>query len=201
MTDTRQIGSLTVHFLGDNAAQLRNLFDGSFAGSKSFRSAMGETGRTYKNIYVGGSLEDLQSQPGFDSAGFDPNSGEAQNTSAFGKSGGPETYFIVVTGKKHHLTQDGQKFVGSTDLSLVHELLHPSQIMRELAETGGVSKYSEARTQMREQTIAKELGRMPGQDFPDVVGTGVPYEVQLDSPEAQPRTAGRYGIACRSDQV
>jgi|SRR5665647_343225 len=106
MAEIRQIGGLTIHFLGDNAAQLKNSFDGSFAGSKSFRSAMSETARTYRNIYVGGSLEDLKDQPGFESAEFDPNSEAAQNTSAFGKGAGPETYFIVVTGKKHNLAQD-----------------------------------------------------------------------------------------------
>jgi hypothetical protein len=42
MAETRQIGRLTIHFLGDNAAQLGNSFDGSFAGSKSFRNAMSE---------------------------------------------------------------------------------------------------------------------------------------------------------------
>lgn len=191
MVDTRQIGRLTIHFLGENAAQLRNSFDGSFSGSQSFRSAMSETARTHKNIYVGGSLEDLQDQPGFDSAGFHPDSREVWNTNAFGKQAGSETYFIVVSKKKHSLIQDGQKFAGSTDLSLVHELLHPSQIIRELSETGSVGKYSEARTQMREQTIAQEPGKIPGQDFPDVIGSGVPYTVQLESPEAQPQSAPR----------
>jgi hypothetical protein len=42
---------------------------------------------------------------------------------------------------------------------------------------------------MREQKIAEELGRAPGQDFPDVLGSGLPYEVQLESPEAQPPSA------------
>jgi hypothetical protein len=200
MVDTRQIGRLTIHFLGENAAQLRNSFDGSFSGSQSFRSAMSETARTHKNIYVGGSLEDLQDQSGFDSAGFHPDSREVWNTNAFGKQAGSETYFIVVSKKKHSLIQDGQKFAGSTDLSLVHELLHPSQIIRELSETGSVGKYSEARTQMREQTIAQELGKIPGQDFPDVIGSGVPYTVQLESPEAQPQSAPRGDPALPVDQ-
>lgn len=76
MAETRRIGRLTIHFFGDSAAQLGNSFDGSFAGSKSFRNAMSETARTYRNIYVGGSLEDLKDQPGFDGAGFDPDSKE-----------------------------------------------------------------------------------------------------------------------------
>jgi hypothetical protein len=154
MAETRQIGRLTIHFLGDSAAELKNSFDGSFTGSKSFRSAMSETARTYRNIYVGGSLEDLQDQPGFSDAGFEPSS-RARNTNAFGKAAGPETYFIVVSRKKHNLIQDGQQFVGSTDLSLVHELLHPSQVIRELAEGGHADRDSEPRTQMREQTIAQ----------------------------------------------
>lgn len=33
MVETRQIGRLTIHFLGDNAAQLAKSFDGSFSGS------------------------------------------------------------------------------------------------------------------------------------------------------------------------
>src|SRR5437764_7430687 len=99
MAETRQIGRLTIHFLGDNAAQLKNSFDGSFSGSRSFRNAMSETARTHKNIYVGGSLEDLQDQPGFNSAGFHPDSREVQNTNAFGKQAGSETYFVVVSKK------------------------------------------------------------------------------------------------------
>jgi hypothetical protein len=89
-----------------------------------------------------------------------------QNTNAFGKPAGAETFFIVVSEKKHNLVQDGQKFAGSTDLSLVHELLHPSQIIRELTETGRIGPDSEPRTQMREQTIAQELGKIPGAGFP-----------------------------------
>ena len=201
MAETRQIGSLTIHFLGDSAAQLKKSFDGSFAGSRNFRNAMSETARTYKDIYVGGSLEDLQDQPGFDSARINPDSKEVRNTNAFGKGAGPETYFVVVTGKKHNLVQDGQKFVGSTDLSLVHELLHPSEIVRELTETGSVGQYSEARTQMREQTIAQELGKMQGRDFPDVIGSGVPYRVQLDSSKAQPDLAPHDDPALPVDPI
>jgi hypothetical protein len=158
MAETRQIGRLTIHFLGDNAAQLGSSFDNSFSGSRSFRDAMGETARTYRDIYVGGSLEDLRDQPDFDRTGFDPNSRAERDTNAFGKSAGPQRYFIVVTNKKHHLVQDGKIFSGSMDLSLVHEFLHPTQIIRELTETGRAGKDSEARTQMREQKIAEELG-------------------------------------------
>jgi hypothetical protein len=114
-----------------------------------------------------------------------------QNTNAFGKPAGAETFFIVVSEKKHNLVQDGQKFAGSTDLSLVHELLHPSQIIRELTETGRIGPDSEPRTQMREQTIARELGKILGRDFPDVIGSGAPYTVQLESPEARPQSAPR----------
>lgn len=158
MAETRQIGRLTIHFLGDNAAQLAKSFDGSLSGSSSFRDAMDETSRTQKHIYVGGSLEDLRHQPGFDRAKFNPNS--EQMHSAFGKPAGADSYFVVVTNKDHHLIQNnGQTFPGSMDLSLVHEFLHPSQIMRTLAETGSlVARDSETRTQMREQKIAEELG-------------------------------------------
>ncbi len=147
MAETRQIGKLTIHFLGDNAAQLAKSFDGSLSGSQSFKDAMNETARTHKHIFVGSSLDDLRDQSGFDRAEFNPNSEETQNTSAFGKPGGADSYFIVVTNKDHHLIQNnGQTFPGSMDLSLVHEFLHPSQIMRTLAETGSLrARDSEAR--------------------------------------------------------
>jgi hypothetical protein len=190
MTETRRIGRLTIHFLGDGAAQLGNSFDNSFSGSSSFRDAMGETARTYRHVYVGGSLENLRDQPDFDRAGFNSDSKAARNTNAFGKTAGPESYFIVVTDRKHHLLQDGKTFAGSTDLSLVHELLHPTQIIRELTETGHASRDSEARTQMREQKIAEELGKTPGKDFPDVLGSGIPYTVQLEPSEAPPPSLG-----------
>ena len=169
MAETRQVGRLTIHFLGDNAAQLAKSFDGSLSVSRSFRDAMAETARTQRHIYVGSSLDDLRDQPGFDRAGFPPDSKAVREGSAFGKPSGAESYFIVVTNREHHLTLDGRVFPGSTDLPLVHELLHPTQIMRTLTETGQFcTNDSEARTQMREQKIAEELGRIPGQDFPDV---------------------------------
>lgn len=190
MPETRQIGRLVVHFLGDSAAPLAKSFDGSLAGSQSFRDAMNETARTQRHIYVGSSLEDLRDQPGFDRAGFDPNSERARNTNAFGRPSGADSYFVVVTNKEHHLAQKGGKtFPGSTDLSLVHEFLHPSQMMRTLAESGKLeTDESEARTQMREQKIAEELGRTPGKDFPDIFESG-PYAVKLESPKVQPMPA------------
>jgi hypothetical protein len=60
MAETRQIGKLTIHFLGDNAAQLAKSFDGSLSGSQSFRDAMDETARTQKHTYVSSSLNDLR---------------------------------------------------------------------------------------------------------------------------------------------
>jgi len=181
---------MTIHFLGDNAEQLAKSFDGSLSGSQSFRDAMNETARTQRHIFAGSSLDDLRDQPGFDRAGFHPNSQEVQNTSAYGHPSGADSYFIVVTNQEHHLAQNnGQTFPGSKDLSLVHEFLHPSQIMRTLAETGNFfARDSEARTQMREQKIAEELGRTPGKDFPDVFESG-PYTVKLDSPQVRPQSA------------
>ena len=73
-------------------------------------------------------------------------------------------------------------------MSLIHEFLHPSQITRTLAETGSLDAGdSEARTQMREQKIAEELGKIPGKDFPDVFESG-PYGVRLDPAETPPRS-------------
>ena len=186
MAETRRIGKMIIHFQGDNAAQLAKSFDGSFAGSPSFQDAMNETARTQRHIYVGSSLDDLRDQPGFDHAGFNPNSWQARSTSAYGRPSGADSYFVVVTDKAHHLILNGQTFPGSTDLSLVHELLHPSQIMRTIAEVGKTeTQESEGRVQMREQKIAQELGKVPGKDFPDVLESG-PYTVQLDPNETQP---------------
>jgi hypothetical protein len=170
MTETRQIGKLTIHFLGDNAAQLAKSFDDSLSRSQSFRNDMRETARTQRHIYVGSSLDDLRDQPGFDRAGFDPNSRAARSTVAFGHPSGAESYFIVVTNKEHHLVQDGQTFPGSFDLSLVHELLHPSQIIRELTEFNGTKRDSgsEARTQMRgaSKGLPRSLGGYQREIFP-----------------------------------
>jgi hypothetical protein len=142
LPETRQIGKMTIHFLGDDAAPIAKSFDGSLARSQLFKDAMNETARTQRHIYVGSSVEDLRDQPGFDRAGFSPHSQEVQNTSAFGKASGADSYFIVVTNQEHRLTQkSGQTFPGSKDLSLVHELLHPSQIMRTFAETGSLYAY------------------------------------------------------------
>jgi hypothetical protein len=67
--------------------------------------------------------------------------------------------------------------------------------MRTLAETGSLdARDSEARTQMREQKIAEELGKTPGKDFPDVFESG-PYGVLLDPVEAQPRSAPQGNAA------
>jgi hypothetical protein len=45
MARTRQIGNMTIHFVGDNAAQHESLFGEAYSGSESFRSAMRETAR------------------------------------------------------------------------------------------------------------------------------------------------------------
>jgi hypothetical protein len=99
MAETRQIGRLTIHFLGDDAARLGKSFDDSFSGSPSFRDAMAETARTQRHIYVGSSLDDIRDQPGFEGVGFNPDSEQKQ--SAFGKPAGGDSYFVVVTNKKH----------------------------------------------------------------------------------------------------
>src|SRR5579864_6673130 len=84
----RYLKAVIALLLGLNAAQLAKSFDGSFSGSQSFRDAMDETARTQQHIYVGSSLEDLRNQPGFDRAGFHPNSREVLDTNAFGKPSG-----------------------------------------------------------------------------------------------------------------
>ena len=67
-------------------------------------------------------------------------------------------------------------FYGTAQLALVHELLHPSQMIRELADSS-VGSDTERETQKREQQIAIELRKVPGKDFPDVVGSGKTYGV------------------------
>jgi hypothetical protein len=37
--------------------------------------------------------------------------------------------------------------------------------------------------------LPQKLGKTPGKDFPDVIGSGAPYDVQLNSPGAQPYSA------------
>jgi hypothetical protein len=59
MAEIRQIGRLTIHFLGDNAARLARSFDSSRSGSRSFGDAMDETARTQRHICVGSSLDDF----------------------------------------------------------------------------------------------------------------------------------------------
>lgn len=172
----RRIGTLTIHFLGDNASQLAMMFDDAYYWSKSFRQDMNETSRTHRNIYVGTGLADLRDQPDFENAGFDPESKGAKESPAFGKAAGAETHFIVVKPTPHSLVHDGRRFHGTAQLALVHELLHPSQMIRELADSS-VGSDTERETQKREQQIAIELRKVPGKDFPDVVGSGKTYGV------------------------
>jgi len=189
MATTRRIGNLTIHFLGDNAEQLAGMFDDARDRSKTFRRDMDETSRTHKNIYIGSALADLQDQPEFGNAEFDPQSSEVKENPAFGKAAGAETHFIVVKPGSHSLLHDGRHFDGSAQLALVHELLHPSQITRELAESGqlGKNQDTEIRTRMREQRVAAELGMVPGEHFPDVIGSGEGYRV-LPNPDPQPNS-------------
>jgi len=187
MAVMRRIGNLTIHFPGENAAQLASMFDDAHSRSRTFKRDMDETSRTHKNIYVGSALADLQDQPDIGNAGFNPESRDVKDRPAFGKAAGAETHFIVVKPGSHSLIHDGRRFDGSAQLALVHELLHPSQIIRELADQGGLGKDNERRTQMREQDIAIELGKVPGKDFPDVRGSEAPYNAQQD-PEQQPNS-------------
>lgn len=101
MAVTRRIGNLTIHFLGDNAEQLAGMFDDAHYRWNTFRRDMDETSRTHRNIYVGSALADLQDQPEFGNAGFDPDSKEVKESPAFGKAAGAETHFIVVKPGSH----------------------------------------------------------------------------------------------------
>lgn len=153
---------------------------------------MAETSRTHRNIYVGSALADLQDQPGFGNAGFDPESKEVKESAAFNKAAGAETHFIIVKPGSHGLFHDGQRFDGSAQLALVHELLHPSQMIRELAQSGTSWEGTERQTQIREQRVAIELGKVPGKDFPDVIGSEAPYDARQD-PEPQPNSVSPNG--------
>ncbi|SRR6266436_2309680 len=148
---------MTIHFVGGNATQLESMFGDAYSGSDTFRNAMRETARTYKNIYVGSTLADLRGLPNFDEAGFNPTSKDITDKAAFGNPAGAETYFIGVTGREHTLKHSGQSFAGSSLLALVHEFLHPTQVTRELAETGKLETTHEVRTQIGQRPHFMEL--------------------------------------------
>lgn len=189
MAVTRRIGNLTIHFLGDNADQLAAMFDDAHYRSKTFKRDMDETSRTHRNVYVGSRLADLQDQPSFADAGFDPESRMVRERPAFGKAAGAETHFIVVKPGPHSLMHDDRRFEGAAQLALVHELLHPSQMIRELAEGRQLGEHNERRTQMREQDIAVELGKVPGKDFPDIRGSSSPYDASPYHTNPEPYSA------------
>ena len=110
MAVTRRIGNLTIHFFGESAEQLAGMFDDARRRSNSFRRDMDETSRTHRNIYVGSALTDLQDQPNFNDAGFDPQLKELRERQAFGKAAGAETRFIVVNPGAYDLLHDGRPF-------------------------------------------------------------------------------------------
>jgi hypothetical protein len=189
---TRQFGNLTIHFLGDNAQQLASTFDSAYDRSPSFQGEIASAARQFRDFNVGSSLDDLARAPGYEGLDW---SGVPADASAFGQLGGPDSYFSVVTGADHDLVQDGRRFAGTTELSIVHELLHPMQTMRDLAQGRYDNPNRETQVQMREQGIAKELGYKPGETFPDVVGTGTGYQVvapQRD-PDTQPNNRNEFG--------
>lgn len=84
MAETLKFGNLTIHFLGDNPAQLRSMFDGLYGssaartGSQAFRSEISETARYFRNIHVGGSLQDLEQVPGYKDDPIRPAAAGAQ---------------------------------------------------------------------------------------------------------------------------
>ena len=187
MVVARRVGNLTIHFLGDNAERHASMFDDAYSRSKTLRRDMDETSRTHRNIYVGSALADLQDQPNFGEAEFNPQSKDIRERPAFGKAAGAETHFIIVRPGPHSLIHGDRRFEGSAQLALVHELLHPSQMIRELADQGALGNDTERQTQMREQRIAAELGMAAGKDFPDVIGSGATYDTRSDpQPNSMP---------------
>jgi len=50
MAVTRRIGNLTIHFLGENAAQLAIMFDDARSRSKTFKRDMNETSRAVADV-------------------------------------------------------------------------------------------------------------------------------------------------------
>jgi hypothetical protein len=179
---TRRFGNLTIRFLGDNANQFASAVDSAYGRSPSFRAEIANAATIFKDFYVGGSRDDLASVPNSKNVAWNR---VPEGATAYGGLGAPDTYFFVVTGAEHNLVQGDQSFPGTAELTLVHELLHPMQLMRDFAETGVFGNpNAEIRVQMREQRIAEELGYEIGKTFPDVLGTGTPY--QVISPEADP---------------
>jgi len=166
--------------MGDNPRRLAATFDGAYGRSPRFQAEMADAASKFRNFDVGSSLDDVASAPDYGNIDWSRVPTGAQ---AFGNAGGPDSYLSIVSGAAHNLIQDGKSFTGTPELELVHELLHPMQMMRDLAEARGNSN-SEGQVQMREQRIAEELGYRTGETFPDVLGTGIPYQVV--SPESDP---------------
>jgi hypothetical protein len=175
---TRRLGNFTIHFMGDNAGQMAATFDGAYSRSPRFQGEMADAASKPKDFYVGNSLDELVSAPGY---GRIPRSRVPQDAQAFTIPGGPDSFFIVVSGAAHNLIQDGKSFMSTPELELVHEFLHPMQMIRDWSE-GRLNPIGETQVQMREQRIAEELGYRTGETFPDVLGSGIPYQVV--SPES-----------------
>ncbi len=74
MAVTRRIGNLTIHFLGGDAERLAGMFDGAYSNSRTLRRDMDDTSRSHRNIYIGSALGDLEDQPNYGEARFDPDS-------------------------------------------------------------------------------------------------------------------------------
>jgi hypothetical protein len=96
---TSTVGNLTIHFVGDNAATLQSEYNRVYNGSETFQKIMGETGTYYKDIYVGSSVQELQALQAYPPNLMDPANQfdryMMENSPAYGKSGGPDTWFIV----------------------------------------------------------------------------------------------------------
>src|ERR1700704_744255 len=84
----------------------------------------------------------------------------------------------IVIGNPATISLDGNTYKSSLQLQMAHELLHPLQRIKDLAEVGPMNRdTSEKAVQDQEQDIAKQLGYRIGIDFPDVQAADHGYEV------------------------
>jgi hypothetical protein len=180
---TRQIRNMSVKFLGEDAAKNAAIFDYMMVNSPEFRSKMTQTeiqfGRINDppktSIYIGSTIGDLKSVPDFDESKFagrldrdHPGYGNFINQNTWG----------IVLGNPATISLDGNTYKSSLQLQMAHELLHPLQRIKDLAEVGPVFRpSSEKAVQDQEQDIAKQLGYRIGIDFPDVQAADHGYEV------------------------
>jgi hypothetical protein len=193
---TRQIGNMSVKFVGDNASNNVAMFDSLMANSPIFRSTMLHTAIEFgkindppeTTIYIGSTIDDLKSVPNFDASNFtrrvDPDH------PGYGNFIDQNSWAIVLGSRPANLSLNGKTYPSSLELQMAHELLHPLQRIKDLQQLGAPGNYSEKTVQNQEQDIAQELGYRIGIDFPDVQAADHGYDVAPSRSLNTPQTFG-----------